>query len=84
MRAEKGYTYGASGIFQPGRHAGIFEGSVDTNPDTTAPCIEAMFKVFSDLRNGYVTPEELAQSKQRVAGGMVMNMQTIARNSDAL
>src|SRR5207237_1150254 len=44
VRAEKGYTYGATGIFQPARHAGIFEGSVDTNPDTTAPCIEAMFK----------------------------------------
>jgi zinc protease len=81
VRAEKGYTYGVSGIFSPGRHAGSFNVSVDTNPDTTEPCIEACFKVLKDMRDANVTDKELSEAKTRVAGSMVMSMQTIAQQA---
>jgi zinc protease len=81
VRAEKGLTYGCYAYFRPGRHAGEFSGSVDTNPETTAAAVEAMFKVFNDLRTADVTPTELAEAKSRVAGGMVMEMQTIAQQA---
>jgi zinc protease len=81
VRAEKGYTYGAFGQFDPSRHGGIFAANVDTNPDTTADCIEAMFKVFNDMRKENVTPEELAEAKTRVAGVMLMQMQTIGQQA---
>ncbi len=81
VRAEKGYTYGSAGYFQPSRHAGMFTASVDTRPETTTPCIQAMFKVFNDMRKENVTPVEMSESKSRVAGSMVMEMQTIAQQS---
>jgi zinc protease len=81
VRAEKGYTYGCYGSFQPGRHGGSFNVTVDTNPDTTQPCIEAVFKVLEDMNKENVTDKELAEAKTRVAGSMVMGMQTISQQA---
>ena len=81
VRAEKGYVYGVSGIFQPGRHAGAFVSSTETKLETTADTIEAIFKVLGDLRTADVTADELARAKRRVIGGMVMNMQTISQQA---
>jgi len=81
VRAEKGYTYSVLGLFSPSRHGGAFNVTVDTNPDTTAPCIQAVFKVLSDMAAGGVTSDELTQAQRRVAGGMVMDMQTIAQQA---
>ena len=81
VRAKKGYVYGVFGIFQPGRHAGSFTGNTETKLPTTADTIEAMFKVFRDMRDADVTADELAAAKRRVAGGLVMTMQTIAEQA---
>jgi zinc protease len=81
VRAEKGLTYGVSGRFAPGRHGGAFVGATDTAVESTADTVEAMFKVFDDMRKAEVTPVELAESKTRVAGGMVMGMQTIQQQA---
>ncbi|HEY7086919.1 MAG TPA: pitrilysin family protein [Tepidisphaeraceae bacterium] len=78
VRAEKGLTYGCSASFRPGRHSGEFSGSVDTNPDTTSDAIEAMLKVYDDMKAADVSSQELAEAKSRVAGGAVMELQTIA------
>lgn len=82
VRAEKGYVYGVRASFQPGRHAGAFTGETETKLPTTADTVEAMFKVFGDLRRENVTIDELAAAKRRVAGALVMNMQTIARQAE--
>jgi zinc protease len=81
VRAEKGYTYGCYGIFLPNRHSGVFNVTVDTNPDTTQPCIEAIFKVLNDMRKENVTDTELAEAKTRVAGSMALEMQTISQQA---
>lgn len=81
VRAEKGLTYGAYAYFRPARWAGEFSGSVDTNPQTTAEAIQAMFKVFNDLREQRVSDQELSEAKLRVGGGMVMEVQTIAQQA---
>lgn len=81
VRAEKGLTYGCRATFNPGRHTGDFSGSVNTNPETAAAAIEAMFKVYNDMRAENVTPTELAEAKARTVGGMVMEMQTIAQQA---
>ena len=77
VRAEKGLAYGVSGVFQPGRHNGAFICKTETAVESTADAIEAIFKVLNDMRNGDVDPEELAQAKTRVAGELLMGMQTI-------
>jgi len=81
VRAEKGYVYGVGAGFQPGRHAGTFTGATETGFDTTADTIEAMFKVFNDLRTEPVKPNELAEAKTRVAGAMLMETQTIQQQA---
>ncbi len=81
VRAEKGLTYGCRGYFMPNRHSGEFAGAVDTNPDTTLEAIQAMIKVFNDMKTGEVTQEELTQAKSRTAGAMVMETQTIQQQA---
>jgi len=81
VRAEKGYVYGIGASFQPGRHGGTFSGSTETGFDTTAATVDAMFKVFGDLRKDPVLPNELSESKTRVAGAMLMETQTIQQQA---
>jgi len=81
VRAEKGYAYSVWGFFQPTRQAGQFEGGLDTRLETTADAVEAMFKVFSDLRTAPVNEQELTEAKLRVAGGMLMQTQTIQQQA---
>ncbi len=81
VRAEKGYVYGIGAMFSPGRHGGAFAGATETGFETTGATIEAMFKVFYDLRTAPVLPNELAESKTRVAGSMLMETQTIQQQA---
>lgn len=81
LRGEKGLAYGVGGSFSPGRHAGSFRGSTDTSLPTTFEAVEAMFKVLDDMCSEPVTTEELRQAKTRVAGGMVMGIQTISQQA---
>ena len=77
VRAEKGLAYGVGGSFAPSRHAGTFQVSTDTKIESTVDAIEACFKVLGDMTAAPVSEQELRQAKLRVAGGMVMGMQTI-------
>jgi zinc protease len=81
VRAKMGYAYYCSGSFSPDRHAGAFYARTETAFETTAPAIEAMFKVFSEMRTGDVTADELADAKIRSAGGLLMSMQTIEQQA---
>src|SRR5207244_2120769 len=81
VRAEKGYVYGIAGYFQPGRRAGAFMGQTDTKFETTADTIEAMFKVFDDMKKEVVPEKELADAKFRVAGQLLMSMQTVEQQA---
>ncbi len=76
VRAEKGYVYGIGGYFSPSRQAGSFEVSTDTKIETTLETIEACFKVLTEMRTAPVTEKELSETKLRVAGAMLMQMQT--------
>ena len=66
----------------PGRMAGAFVGQTGTPVDKSADAISAMFEVFDKMRQADVTDVELADAKRRVAGGMVMQMQTIGQQAD--
>jgi zinc protease len=81
VRAEKGLAYGVHGVFQPGRHSGAFAAGTETALESTADAIEAIFKVLNDMRKADVTPEELSEAKTRVAGGLLMGMQTMSQQA---
>ena len=81
VRAEKGLVYGIGGMFKPARHSGEFLVSTETRPDAAAETIEAAFHVLEGMRSAEVTESEMTESKLRVAGGMVMGMQTIEQQA---
>jgi zinc protease len=81
VRAQKGLAYSVHGVFQPNRQAGAFIAGTDTAIESTADAITAIFKVLNDMRAQDVTPAELAEAKTRVAGGMVMAVQTIGEQA---
>jgi zinc protease len=77
VRAQKGLAYSVWGTFRPGRHGGSFVAGTDTTIPRTADALEAMFQVFDAMGSAPVTDAELADAKLRVAGSMVMSMQTV-------
>jgi zinc protease len=81
VRAEKGYVYHVGASFSPSRNGGAFLGSTDTKVETTGATIEAMFKVFEEMRKEQVPEQELADAKFRVAGQLLMGMQTIEQQA---
>jgi predicted Zn-dependent peptidase len=82
VRAKKGLAYSVHGVFGPNRQAGAFNAGVDTAVESTADAVQAMFDVFEAMRKQNVTDQELAEAKMRVAGGMVMKVQTIGQQAD--
>ena len=81
VRAEKGLVYGIGGMFKPARHQGDFLVMTETRPDAVAETIEAAIHVIDGMREADVTEAELTESKLRVAGSMVMGMQTIEQQA---
>jgi zinc protease len=85
VRAKKGYVYGISGVFQPGRHDGAFMVNAPTRPNVVGDCITSTFKVFDDLKSptgdNPLTDEQLSAAKRRVSGLMVMSMQTVSQQA---
>jgi predicted Zn-dependent peptidase len=71
VRAEKGLAYHAHAVFMPGRIAGA--SSARRHRDRqAADAITAMFEVLETNPPDDVTPDELTDAKQRVAGRMIM------------
>ncbi len=79
LRAEKGLTYGASGRFNAGRHAGSFQVGFATRPETTGEAVRSTFEVLERMAGEPVTDEELAEAKRRVTGSLVMSTQTVSQ-----
>jgi zinc protease len=78
VRAEKGLVYNVQGVFSPGRQAGAFQGVAECAIDKAGDTVTAIFKVLDDMRSANVTDTELANAKFRVAGGLLMTMETIS------
>jgi zinc protease len=81
VRAKKGLAYYVRGTFRPERHSGAFIADTGTTLPGTAEALSTMFKVFRDMRTDGVTDGELAEAKLRVAGGLVLGMQTVEQQA---
>ncbi len=82
VRAEKGYVYDVYGIFSPNRQAGVFVGAAGTSFEKTGDAVTAIFKVLDDMKAANVPDQELADAKFRVAGSLLMSMQTVSEQAD--
>lgn len=81
LRAEKGLTYGAYGFFRAGRHGGAFEMSIETKLESVDDAITSAFEVLKKMKEENITDAELTESKNRVAGQMVLETQTIQQQA---
>lgn len=81
VRAEKGLAYSTYGVFSPSRQAGEFNGGTATAIETAVDAVQAMFHVIDKMRQEHVTEQELKSAQTRVAGGMLMQLQTIAQQA---
>ncbi len=81
LRAERGLTYGASGYFSPGRHAGTFNVSVDTKPTTAGEAVTGAFTVLERMVDADIEPAELTETQRQVAGSMVLQTQTVGQQA---
>jgi zinc protease len=81
LRAERGLTYGARGIFSPRRSSGEFVCSTDTNPATSGASVEGIFTVLEKMRTEDITDEELSGAKSRAAGSAIMATQTLSQQA---
>ncbi len=81
LRAEKGLTYGAYGFFRPSRHGGAFELSIETKLESVNDAITSAFQVLKTMKGENITDAELTESKNRVAGSMVLETQTIQQQA---
>jgi zinc protease len=81
LRAEKGLTYGAYGFFRPSRQGGAFEMSIETKLESVNDAITSAFGVLDKMKSENITDAELTESKNRVAGQMVLETQTIQQQA---
>lgn len=81
LRAEKGLTYGAYGYFRPSRHGGAFEMSIETKLESVNDAITSAYGVLEKMKSGNITDAELSESKNRVAGQLVLETQTIQQQA---
>jgi len=82
VRAEKGLAYSVYGVFKPGRNVGSFEAGTETAIESTPDTVQAMWDVFRRMRTEDVTEKELREAQSRVAGQMVMQMQTVGQQAN--
>lgn len=81
LRAEKGLTYGAYGYFRPSRHGGAFEMSIETKLESVEDAITSAFGVLDKMKSENISDAELSESKNRVAGQLVLETQTIQQQA---
>jgi zinc protease len=76
IRAEKGYTYGISSIFQAGRITGPFIISTFTPTATTIPVIEEILKVMEEFIAEGARAPELEDAKRFFTGSFPLKLET--------
>lgn len=79
LRIEKGLTYSARGYFDVRADVAVFQVSTFTRPEKTDEAIAAAVEEIDRLRNGSITADELAESRDNLIGRFQMNLETVAQ-----
>ena len=84
LREHKGYTYGIYSRLPSARSGGAFVIKTQVRGEVTAPSIEAILGHLEKMREELITPEELRQAKNTLAGRFVRGLETQQGVADAL
>ncbi|MEK7746911.1 MAG: pitrilysin family protein [Elusimicrobiota bacterium] len=84
LREHKGYTYGIYSRLPSARSGGAFVVKTQVRNEVTAPAIEAILGHLRRMREELLSPEELRQAKNTLAGRFVRGLETQQGVADAL
>jgi zinc protease len=76
LREEKGYTYGAGAGFDMRRGRGPFSARAAVNTDVTVPATIDLMGELDRMRDGDVTPAELAAARDFLVGVFPLRFET--------
>lgn len=76
LREHKGYTYGIYSRLSTARSGGAFVIKTQVRNEVTAPSIEAVLGHLERMRTELLSPEELRQAKNTLAGRFVRGLET--------
>jgi zinc protease len=84
LREVHGYTYGASSQFVFRRFAGPFVVGTGVRTDVTAPSVFEIMKELKRMRDGVLSPEELALAKDSLVRSLPADFETSGRVVSAM
>jgi zinc protease len=84
LRETHGYTYGASSAFVFRRGAGPFLIGTSVRTDVTAPAVVEIFNEINRMREGILTPEELAMAKDSIARSLPSLFETTPESASSI
>lgn len=84
LREKKGYTYGVRSRLSAETEAGVFMVGLQVRTEVTADALRDLLGHLERIRTGKVTPAELAQGKNFLAGSFTRRLETQAGVADAL
>lgn len=76
LREEKGYTYGARGMFDFRRHAGPFYSFASVETTVTAPAVADTVEIIATVADHGVTQDEIDYARGELAGGFALRFET--------
>jgi zinc protease len=76
LRERLGYTYGVSSTFAPRRQPGPFSISTGVQTEVTAHAVSEMLRDLRGMREAEVTPAELDDARNYLAGVFPLGLQT--------
>lgn len=76
LREVNGYTYGARSYFSSNRFAGDFSVVTEVKNEITADTIKEIIKELNDIRENYVSAEELQNVKNYISGSFPLQLET--------
>jgi len=84
LRETHGYTYGASSAFVFRRGAGPFLIGTSVRTDVTAQAVVEIFHEIQRMREGILTPEELATAKDSIARSLPSFFETTPESASSI
>lgn len=76
LREVNGYTYGARSSFNPYKYSGDFSVVTEIKNDLTADATREILKELNDIRNEFVSGDELQNVKNYISGNFPMRLET--------
>ncbi len=81
LREKHGFTYGSYSSIGSGRYQSLFNASAQVRTDKADSAVAEIIKEILAMRDGNITPEQLATAKAKYNGNFALQMEDPARTA---